>query len=100
VKKTLYIAAVLAFSAGSANACGLRGETDRTRFGESPCGPQPPMTVTTFSNGLIINTPSLNASGRPVSSAQPFSNGPFITSTGQKTWTCRSLGDNNTAICH
>jgi hypothetical protein len=86
LKKTLYIAAVLVLEAGSANACG--------RIGQPPCAPQPPTTVTTFGNGLIINPP-----GRPVTTVQPFGNSAIINSTGQQTRICRPFG-NNSVICH
>jgi hypothetical protein len=98
LKKTLYIASVLMLGAASANACGMRGETE-TRLAELPCGPQPPTTVTTFGNGLIINTPSLNTPGRPVTAAQSFGNSAIINSTGQQTRICRSFG-NNSVIRH
>jgi len=76
----------------------MRGETE-IRLAELPCGPQPPTTVTTFGNGLIINTPSLNTPGRPATAADPFGNSAIINSTGQQTRICRSFG-NNSVICH
>jgi hypothetical protein len=98
LKKTLYVAAALMLGAAGANACGLRAETEtRLDEPEPPCKPQPTI-VTTFSKGLIINTPSLNTPGRPVITTEPFGYGAIINSTGQETRICRSFGDNS-MIC-
>lgn len=99
MKRTLSIAAVLAVGAGAANACGLLSTSDRMRIGAAPCA-QPSTSVTTFGNGLIINTPSLNTPGHPVATAQPFgTTSGVINSSGQQTRICRSFGSNS-LICH
>jgi hypothetical protein len=86
LKKTLYVAAVLALGADYANAC--------DHFDELPCAPQPPTTITTFGSRPIINP-----LGHPVTSVQPFNNSAIIKSAGQRTRICRPFG-NNSVICH